>query len=185
MNIAVFGGAFDPPHNGHVTISRELLSQHIAEQVWLLPVKYHAFEKKLTADEHRLAMLNLIVEKSMCIELYEMEQESTNYTYKTLKALASKYPEHTFSFVIGSDNLALFHRWDDVEKLVEEFTFYVYPRAGFPITSLQKNMIPLSEVAEVDVSSTQVREIVSSGSSISELVPAAVEQYIHDHNLYR
>jgi nicotinate-nucleotide adenylyltransferase len=99
--------------------------------------------------------------------------------------VSQNYPEHTFSFVIGSDNLALFHKWDSFENLVEEFTFYVYPRKGYPLEPLQTNMKILDGVPEIDVSSTEVRGRIESGQSISDLVPTTIEQYIQRHNLYK
>lgn len=185
MKITLFGGAFDPPHNGHLQISRELLRQQLADEVWFLPVKYHAFDKQMLSDQARLAMLSLIIEPHTRVEIFELTQNSVNFTYHTLKILSQRYPEHTFSFVIGSDNLGLFHQWDKFENLVEEFTFFVYPRKGYPLQPLQKNMILLEGVTEVDVSSTQVRERLQSGESISDLVPAKVEQYIQNNALYK
>ncbi|MDQ5951569.1 MAG: nicotinate-nucleotide adenylyltransferase [Patescibacteria group bacterium] len=184
MNITLFGGAFDPPHNAHVRIAEELLKQKIADEVWFLPVGYHAFQKEMQSEEDREAMLTKIIKPRMKLEKYELLQGSTSYTYRTLKSLSERYPEHTFSFVIGSDNLAKFMQWDEYEKLIEEFTFYVYPRKGYSRSPLQKNMKVLEGVQQVDVSSTEVRDKVKAGESISNLVPDAIEKYIQEHHLY-
>lgn len=184
MKITLFGGAFDPPHCGHLRIAQELLRRSIADEVWFVPVKYHAFEKEMQSDEDRLAMISAMLEPRMRVETFELQQESTSYTYKTLSLLAGQHPEHIFSFVIGSDNLARFDTWDKLEHLVEEFRFYVYPRTGYPLTPLQKNMKVLEGVPEVDVSSTEVRADVQAGESITGLVPEIIEQYIQEHQLY-
>lgn len=185
MNITLFGGAFDPPHNGHLQIARELLSLHLADEVWFLPVKYHAFDKKLTAGDHRLAMLKRFIEPKMKIETYELQQDSTNFTYNTLVSLRQHCPEHTFSFVIGSDNLANFHKWDNFEEMVRDFTFYVYPRKGYPLEPLQDNMVILDKVQEIDVSSTEVKKLVHQDEPIDSLVPPVINSYIKEHNLYK
>lgn len=184
MNITLFGGAFDPPHNAHVRIAEELLSQKIADEVWFLPVGFHAFQKEMQSEEDRQEMLTKIIKPRMKLEKFELLQGSTSYTYRTLKSLSERYPEHTFSFVIGSDNLAKFIQWDEYEKLVEEFTFYVYPRKGYSLSPLQKNMKVLEGVQQVDVSSTEVRDKVKAGESISNLVPDGIEKYIQEHHLY-
>ena len=184
MNITVFGGAFDPPHLGHLAVTRALLEQKLADEVWLLPVKIHAFEKNLSNEQHRLAMLELIHSPQTRIEVAELEQTGVNYTYKTLVALAAKHPEQTFSFVVGSDNLKQFHRWDEYEALIARFPFFIYPRAGYPLEPLYQNMRVIPHVQPVQVSSTQVRERVAAGRSISDLVHPLVERYIQDHTLY-
>jgi nicotinate-nucleotide adenylyltransferase len=184
MKITLFGGAFDPPHNGHIRIAEELLNQKIADEVWFLPSGNHAFEKVMQDEEDRETMLSSIIKPQMKLEKFELLQDGTNYTYRTLTSLTQRYPEHTFSFVIGSDNLAKFNQWDEYLKLIEEYTFYVYPRKGYSLSPLQKNMIVLEGVQQVDVSSTDVREKVKAGESISNLVPESVGKYIQEHKLY-
>lgn len=184
MDIAVFGGAFDPPHLGHLTIARQLLRQKLADQVWFLPVKYHPFLKDLTPEHHRLAMLELTLEPGMKINTFELEQSETTYTYNTLQQLAQLNPQYTFSFVIGSDNLQKFNQWDHYQDLVKEFPFFVYPRQGFPLQPLYENMRVISDVEEVKISSTQIRELIAAKKSVPELVHPAVAQYITQHALY-
>lgn len=183
MKVTLFGGAFDPPHLAHHLIARTLLQQHLANEVWFLPVKYHAFNKHLTAETHRLAMLQQLIADNMRIELFELQQPTTNYTYQTLKALQAKYPQHTFSFVIGSDNLKQFHTWDNFEQLVEQFTFFVYPRHGYPLRPLYENMTVLENVEEFTISSTLIKQLLKEGNSIAQLVPEPIAKYIAEHKL--
>lgn len=186
MNISLFGGAFDPPHLGHTQVSRSLLEEKIADEVWYLPVKNHHFGKNMSDLSHRLKMLELIIhnEPRIRIELYETKQEGINYTYQTMKGLCAQYPQHSFSFVIGSDNLAGYDRWLEKHPLLLDFPFYVYPRAGYLFEPMYPNMTPLKGFATVKVSSTEVREKVKKGESISKLVDPKVEQYIIEHGLY-
>lgn len=184
MNIAVFGGAFDPPHVGHQTIARELLQQHLAQEIWFLPVKYHPFAKNVTSEEHRFAMLQHLVEPGMKINTYELAQSETSYTYRTLKALSAQYPDHEFSFVIGSDNLQKFDQWDHYQELISEYPFFIYPRQGYSLRPLLSNMQVIEGVEEVAVSSTQIRQLVSRGEPIAGLVLPAVADYIAQHDLY-
>lgn len=185
MNITLFGGAFDPPHNGHLKIARELLRNHFADQVWFVPVKFHAFNKQMASDFHRQTMLENILEPQMKVETFELQQTATNYTYKTLVSLSKRYPEHNFSFVIGSDNLALFHTWDEYEKMIEKFQFYVYPRKGHPLEQLYPGMIILEEAPIIDVSSSDIKEKIKNGEEITSLVPSFIELYIIKNDLYK
>ena len=184
MDIAVFGGAFDPPHLGHLTIARQLLKQHLANEVWFLPVKNHPFSKNLSAEEHRLAMLELMIEAQMRIETYELEQETVSYTYKSLKALVKQHSQHRFSFVIGSDNLQKFPEWDHATELAEQFQIFVYPRKTYPLSPLLINMQIIENVPEIEVSSTQIKELVKQGSDIKELVTPDILRYIQQNKLY-
>jgi nicotinate-nucleotide adenylyltransferase len=184
MHIALFGGAFDPPHSGHQLVAASILHEQLADEVWFLPASKHPFLKPLSPASDRVAMLEAILQPHQRIETYELDHDTTSYTYTTLAQLRLRHPEHTFSFIIGSDNLANFHTWDEHEKLIAEFPFFVYPRPGFPMEPLYPNMTPLSNTATVTTSSTEVRENVQLSKSIAPLVHPNVALYIHNQGLY-
>lgn len=179
--ITLFGAAFDPPHLGHRQIVISLLQQKLANEVWLLPVGEHAFAKPLSAAKKRLDFLKALVldlpdnlQPKVRIEKIELEQTGTSYSYQTLQTLARKFPEHKFSFVIGSDNLARFNEWDNYQQMLREFPFYVYPRADYPLEPILPGMKLMVDVKKVDVSSTQVRERQAAGQRVDDLVSPRV-----------
>lgn len=184
MRITLFGGTFDPPHLGHSKIARALLDLNLADEVWFLPVGAHAFEKKASPAQVRVALLEKILEPQQKIELYEMENPGMSITFQTLTALAKKYSEHQFSFVIGSDNLEKFHLWHDYQTMLAQFPFFVYPRAGAALKPLYEHMHVLEGVEPVAVSSTQVRSQIAAGVAIDSLVKSGVAEYIAEHGLY-
>lgn len=190
MQIVLFGGAFDPPHLGHQQITQTLLDQHFADQVWYVPTKEHPFAKSMTAAKHRLAMLKMIInDDRIKLEEYELHKEGVSYSRDTLDELAQQYPDDTFSWVIGSDNLQDFHKWEDSQgrdylDLLKHYRFYVYPRQGFPMQPLYDNMYPLANMPEVVVSSTEIKKRIGKEKDFSDLVDPQVEQYISDHALY-
>ena len=187
MNIALFGGVFDPPHIGHQTIAQALLDQCIADQVWFVPVGLHPFGKKFSVVEdkdHRLEMLELILTENMKIERFELEHMGISYSYRTLEVLAKQYPEHNFSWVIGSDNLAKFDQWQEFEQLLQKFRVYVYPRRDFAMKPWYDGMVEIVDVEPVEVSSTMIRDRVRDGKSIKGLVSSAVDNYITMNILY-
>jgi nicotinate-nucleotide adenylyltransferase len=100
-------------------------------------------------------------------------------------ALQKTYPEHQFSFVIGSDNLGGYHRWLEQHPRLLEFPFYVYPREGFTFEPLYSNMTPLTGMKTVTISSTEIRTMLQRGEAITGLVDPEVERYIEEHQLYR
>ncbi|MGD9128960.1 MAG: nicotinate-nicotinamide nucleotide adenylyltransferase [Candidatus Woesebacteria bacterium] len=211
--IALFGGAFDPPHLGHSQVSRALLEAGIADQLCYVPAGVHDFQKNMTAVEHRVAMLELILNDDLegeislskenrydlaqrqnsaldlkgkiRIEFCEIEREGVSHTFDTLEELSARYPEKDFFWVIGSDNLAKFHLWYNYEEMLRKYRFYVYPRTDYPFEPLYQNMIPLRKMKAVDVSSTEIRQRVKEGKSITGMINAKVEKYIKKHKLYK
>ena len=183
--ITLLGGTFDPPHFGHSRIAQALLEQNLADQVWFLPVGEHAFDKKASPAAVRTEMLKRIQMPKTRIELYEVEQQGMSITYETLCALAEKYSNYQFSFVIGSDNLQQFHQWHHYEEMLARFPFFVYPREGFALAPLYPGMKVLEGVEPVTVSSTQVRQCVKNDQSTEGLIKPAVAEYIKVHGLYK
>lgn len=184
MKIAVFGGAFDPPHLGHLQVARTILEHSYADEVWFLPVKDHPFEKKMSSDADRAAMVRLMLEPGMRLELLELSSHEKNYTLVSLRLLQKQYPEHTFLFIVGSDNISEFHRWYHYDELIQEFQVWVYPRAGSSMEGLLPGMHILDHAEPVQVSSTEIRERCKQGASIAGLVSDSVAEYIDKRGLY-
>lgn len=183
--IIVFGAAFDPPHLGHQLMIKTVLESKLADGVWLLPAKRHPFSKSMAPTEHRLGMLqSLITDSRIRIEDFELNQEGVGYTHQTLQALRYQYPETSLSFLIGSDNLARFEEWDQYQAMLQEFSFYIYPRTGYPMQPLLPGMIALADVQQVEISSTQIRELIRKNQPFSHLLPQGVFEYIAKNRLY-
>ncbi len=191
MEIVLFGGAFDPPHLGHLEITTHLLQTAIADEVWLVPVGEHDFDKAMIQAEHRVKMLELLegnlpreLQNKVRVETCEIERQGVSHTYETLTQLSEQYPEHRFSWLIGADNLAKFHLWKDFKLMLSKFLFYVYPRQDYSMLPLYTGMVPLSGVKQINVSSTEVRNRARAGKSIEELVLPEIEDYIKKQQLY-
>lgn len=186
MHIAVFGGAFDPPHQAHFHIAQSLLNDGFVDEVWFMPVKQHAFSKQVSEADYRVQMLRLLLagQKQMKVEEFELQQAGINYTDQTMDALQKKYPEYTFSFVIGSDNLQQFHKWHNYQDLLQKYKVFVYPREGYPLEPLYPNMELLTSVKPITISSTQVRQAVAAAKPFSHLVTKEVASYIMKNHLY-
>lgn len=198
MKILVFGGTFNPPHLGHQLMVEQVLSKPIGEvvfdQLWLLPVGQHSFAKTFVSNEHRLAMLELMIETivghnpqladKIRIETYELERAEESQTFATLEALSAQHPEHRFSFLIGSDNLAKFHLWHNYELMLQRYPFLVYPRVGFAFEPLYEGMQVLKGFPQMAVSSTTVRAALTNHASLDELLNDKVNAYIKVNRLF-
>ncbi len=184
MHIAVFGGAFDPPHLGHLHVARVLLEHNHADEVWFMPVNDHPFAKKMSPGTERVALLKLMIEPRMKIELLELESPEMSYTLHSLRTLKKLHPQHSFSFVIGADNVANFTKWHHYAALLHEFTVWVYPRVGSSLEQVLPGMQILTAVQPVNVSSTQAREALQEGRSVAGLLSERVASYCRETKLY-
>ncbi|MDQ3008068.1 MAG: hypothetical protein M3Q81_00555, partial [bacterium] len=108
-----------------------------------------------------------------------------------LKALHKQYPQHSFSWLIGSDQLPTLYKWGcDQETscfptILSEFDFHVYPRAGYPMKLPYAELKPLDQLQEMEMSSTTIRERSRSHQSLDGLVEPTVAKYIVDTKLYQ
>jgi nicotinate-nucleotide adenylyltransferase len=200
MNIGVLGGSFDPPHLGHQALVSAVLQQKLFDEVWYLPAAVHdpQFSKPgMVQATDRRAMLELVVAEhqrrgeAVRLETIELDEHLVGFTHSTLRKLAARYPEHSFSFIIGSDQLEKLHLWGcDVEEhcfpgVFAELEWYVYPRGGSPIGELPFEQLKIiANVEPMTVSSTQVRERARAGETLAGLVEPVVEEYVLERGLY-
>jgi nicotinate-nucleotide adenylyltransferase len=193
MKIALFGGAFDPPHVGHKLVAESLVTEKIVDEVWFVSVFKHPWADKygkenLTSYEDRVAMLELI---SPNPKVKVAHFKEVSFTYDTLEYFSKKHPEHEFSWVMGSEYLDRFDDFLVDHPRLSEYSFYIYPRAGYEFNQTLKksNMEFLKMMPEVEVSSTAVRDILASEKSIEnkeilKLLNSDVRNYITKSSLY-
>ena len=175
IRTGIFGGSFNPIHNGHIILARQLKERAGLDEVWLMvspqnPLKQHA---GLLADEARMEMARKAVEGEAGIVAsdYEMQLPRPSYTWNTLQALSRDYPDREFVLMIGGDNWELFDRWYRAEDIRRHYELVVYTRTP-------------GDPGFIDISSTEIRRRIREGLSIGELVPAAVADIIKEKGYY-
>lgn len=178
MNIALFFGSFNPIHNGHIHIANHILENMICNEVWFVVSPHNPLkeDKSLLDENLRLKLTSKVINNlnNMSVCDIEFSLSRPSYTYNTLKQLKEKYPEHNFHLIIGGDNLDIFNRWRDYNKILDEFKLIVYPRKGSSKLNLSHpNIIKLNAVLK-DLSSTEVRELIKKDKNISTLVPLSI-----------
>lgn len=168
--IGIFGGSFNPIHNGHIALAQAVLRQCALDEVWLMvspqnPLKRNSAD--LLDDQLRLQMAEKSLEGVEGVKAcdYEFRLPKPSYTWNTLQHLSKDYPDCTFSLLIGGDNWAHFTRWRHWKDILRCHQVIVYPRDEYPGTI---------DVPLLDVSSTEIRQRVRAGESIEELVPEAI-----------
>lgn len=186
--VALFGGAFDPPHLGHLQVVKRALDRLPVDELWLIPCFGHTFGKQLTAPEQRVAMVEALIteisDPRVKLSRIEIDNQASGSTYQTWQWLTKREPETKFVFLMGSDNLFGFERWGNYRELLQALPIYVCARAGYPMIPWYTEMKQLLGEPVIGVSSTEIRQRVQAGQSIADLVPAGVGRYIWEHKLY-
>ena len=193
IKTGIFGGSFNPIHNGHVSLAQQLREKAGLDEVWLMVSPQNPLKRQadLLDDDKRLAMARLAVEgiEGIIASDYEMHLPRPSYTWNTLQALSGDYPGREFVLMMGGDNLALFHRWYHHEDILRRYRIVVYPRTtqgdGSFVPGETKGAPPCVVEAELmDISSTEIRRRIRAGESIRGMVPLPVEEYIRKEGLY-
>ena len=182
MQVALFGGSFNPPHVAHQMVALYVLETARIDQIWFVPTWKHPFHKPLAPFEARLRMCEIAV-KSLGSRARVSEIERTiggpSRTLNTVRRLRKLNPTHEYSLVIGSDvaeEVPGWYRSADLQALVP---FIIVGRRA------AKGAAEHTPVTMPEVSSTEVRSLLRAGKSAEGLVPRAVLDYIYRHGLYR
>lgn len=185
MKIGLFGGVFNPPHIEHVLIARQVLDYTDIEEVWFVPNYGQNPPKTGVAPvPDRLAMTRLLKVPGTKVSTLEIDNTLSGATIDLLPYLP---PGNEYVFIMGSDWLPGFTKWNRWEELLDKMPFLVFPRNDHPTTPLYKNMTLLShpDLITSNISSTRVRARIAGGLSIQGFVPFEVEEYIVEHKLYK
>ena len=187
IRTALFGGTFNPLHNGHLTIARSVLEQGLADEVWMLITPCNPWKKDqvLLDDRLRYNMVRDAVKDIHGIEAsdYEFNLPKPSYTANTLRHISADYPDREFILTIGADNWVKFDNWRESDFILSNYRIIVYPRSGFEIKDIPQGVTELN-CPLVDVSSTDIRSKIQAGEPINEMVPASVVRTIANLNLY-
>ncbi|MBR3148737.1 MAG: nicotinate (nicotinamide) nucleotide adenylyltransferase [Eubacterium sp.] len=196
MRIGIFGGAFNPVHNGHLNLAKCYLEMLRLDKILFVPtsVPPHKSSDGLISGEHRIKMLRLATAQNKRYEVSDIEfwRTGKSYTFDTIKTLQSVYPSDKFYLITGSDQYLYFENWYRADDILKMVTLVTAARENDEYEKMLefknqnenlKNSI-ISRFDIVEVSSTDIRQRVKNGDTISGLVPPPVEEYIRENNLY-
>ena len=211
--IGIFGGTFDPVHDGHLRPAERALAAFGFDDLVWVPAGNppHKLDEPRTAFAHRFAMLALAVQGDdrSVVSTVEAERSGPTYTVDTLGEFRRRHPDARLYFLMGSDSfaqIATWRRWEELlslaslvvlrrptawgDKLIARVPEVLRPQmvlvgrdAAPPAASAHR--VYLLDHEPYPISSTAVRERVRSGRPLGDVMPAAVERYIAKHGLYR
>ncbi|MBI2258537.1 MAG: nicotinate-nucleotide adenylyltransferase [Flavobacteriia bacterium] len=200
MKIALFFGTFNPIHVGHLIIAQHIINENLAQQTWLVLSPHNPLKdkKSLLPDLQRLYMTRLAVEDNDRIKVSDIEfsMAQPNYTIHTLIALTEKYPQHSFSLVIGEDNLRNFSKWYNYEKIIENYSIIVFPRNLQSSETNIENKISqnhpnsssirfVKEFPLLDISSSFIRNQIKNKKDVRYLLSEKVLKFVSEMNFYK
>ena len=191
MYTIIYSGSFNPIHTGHALLA-SWVSKFCPEvdELWLTVTPRNPLKSdgSTVSDEHRLKMAALVADKLPGVKVsdFEFELPKPSYTYRTLCAMAQRWPEKKFRLLIGSDNWLIFNQWRNAAEIIREFGLYIYPRPGYPVDadSLPENVELLAAAPQTDISSTFIRDSLSREIDMNYFLPENVNEYIRQHHLY-
>jgi nicotinate-nucleotide adenylyltransferase len=196
LRLGILGGAFNPPHIGHLVCAQEAVLKLGLERLLFVPMG-QAPHREIEQDpgpEARVEMIELAVEDDERFEVsrVEVDREGPSYTSETLRALSEEGGNDELVLVLGGDQAASLPKWHEPEEVLRLATIAVVPRTGYHREAIAVNIASLKGAAgvrffdmpRIDVSSTLVRHRVADGKPIRHLVPDKVIGYIEEHGLY-
>ncbi len=213
MNVALFGGTFDPVHLGHLAAARAATKCFGLDQIHFVPASLppHKRNRPLTAFAHRYAMIALACAGvpqfvPSLLEGAEQSGEQLNYSILTVRKMASRLaPEDRLYFLLGVDAFLDVAQWHEPVELLDSCDFIIVSRPGFQIAEIEK-VIPaelrggvtsatsialrrthlyLLNTVTADVSSSAIRRLAAEGKSVAGMVPDTVAEYIQKLHLFQ
>lgn len=196
---AIFGGTFDPIHNGHLHIAYEALYRLGLNQIIFMPsgTPPHKMKKNITDAFLRYEMVKMATreERNFIVSSYEIDKSNLSYTYKTLKHFSNLEKEVQWHFLTGVDCLMDIEKWKNADDIFKLCKLIVFNRPGFNLKNIQyeKEKIENKYSTEIifldapllEISSTGIRNTVKEGKNISYLLPESVYNTIKQLNLYK
>jgi nicotinate-nucleotide adenylyltransferase len=182
VKIGLYFGSFNPIHIGHLIIANHILNDSELERIWFIVSPLNPFKESqnLMNEYDRLHLVKKAIEEDPRLKASDIEflLAKPSYTVHTLAYLKEKYPEHSFSLIMGSDGFQNLHKWKNPEIIVKNYPIVIYRRLGFEVNNKLNAQITVMNAPLLEISSTHIRELVKVGKSIKYLVPSSIEEDI-------
>jgi nicotinate-nucleotide adenylyltransferase len=190
MKTGLFFGSFNPVHVGHMIIASHMVQYTDLSQVWMVVSPQNPFKQKSSlargSDRLHLVILAIGDHPNIIASSVEFSLPVPSFTTDTLAHLKEKYPDRTFSLIMGQDNFATLDKWKNYEYILNHHEIYIYPRSGNqPPISVSRPGIHFLDMPTMNISSSYIRDAIKSGKSVQYLVPDAVFEYLELSGMYR
>lgn len=184
MKTGLFGGAFNPLHNGHMAVARAAIEGEGLDRLIFIPSGNapHKEESNISRCD-RLEMVKLAIadEEKMLVSDYELTRNEVSYSSDTVEHFRRLYPEDELYFLIGDDSYNQLDTWHEPNRIFENATVLVFPRDGAVVKKPAKKI----DMDRVKISSSNIRERIKQGKDFRNLLPKEVFNYIINKKIYK
>ena len=175
----IYGGSFNPIHNGHIALASQLADKAGLDEIWFVVSPQNPLKQQssLLDDGLRLDMVRRALAPYPQLHASDCEfaLPRPSYMWHTLRHLSSRYADREFTLIIGGDNWAVFDRWYHAADIISHYPIVIYPRRGSAVDAASlPHGVRLVDTPLYDISSTDVRQAVAEGRDISRMVPECI-----------
>lgn len=179
IKTGIYGGSFNPIHNGHIALARHLLQEAELDEIWFVVSPQNPFkvQQQLLADDKRLLLVRqaLAPYPQLVASDFEFSLPRPSYMWHTLQGMSAQWPDRELHLIIGADNWLCFDRWYHADDIRRTYPIIIYPRKGYDITAADLPQgVRLVNTPLYNVSSTEIRADIAAGRDISGKVPSTI-----------
>lgn len=197
MRIGIYGGSFNPVHNGHINLAISAVNELKLDKLYFVPsgISPHRSSAEYVSGDDRLEMLKLacMVSEKLDVCDYEIRQDRKSYTIYTVEEFRRRFPHDELFLLVGSDMLMIFETWNQFEDILKEVTLAVVSRKSGDIAELEKKAETLRKYGSIivcgaeplEISSTEIRKKIEKNEKLSCYLDENVVQYITSNKLYK
>ena len=192
--IGLFGGTFDPVHNGHLQVATKVCEEMNLDEIVMVPAGYPYMKNDvLTSPENRLRMVELALDglPKLSVSDTEIRRCGPSYTADTCREFQTLRPNEEISVIMGMDAVLSIPRWDNPEEFIDLCKIIAITRPNHQAIEMSKLYeqyenadISILPIETPDISSTEIRERVAEGREFQHMVPKKVAEFITDNKLY-
>ena len=189
MKIGLYFGSFNPIHVGHLIVANHILNESDLDRIWFVVSPLNPFKnsENLLNEYDRLHLVQKAIENDLRLKASDVEFSlpKPSYTIHTLTYLKEKYPEHSFSIIMGSDGFQNLDQWKNPQAIISNYEIIIYKRPGFEVDNKLNANIKIMNAPLLDISSTHIRNLIKTGKSVKYLVTPSVEEEILASGLFK
>jgi nicotinate-nucleotide adenylyltransferase len=213
MKIGVFGGSFNPPHNGHINSLQTVAAKFGLKKIHVIPAAQNPLKMPVEGPtpEQRLELTRLAFNQygdQYVVDDQEIKRGGMSYTIDTIMNLRKTYEAQDLHLIVGADKFEELSQWKDYQKLLTEANLIVTTRPGYEIPETLEEMpgflkplvaefdfnfielntgrsIQFITLRDIEISSSEVRKWLRTGKPVEKYLPLSVEGYIKEQKLYR
>ena len=195
MNLGIYGGTFDPIHNGHVHAANEILKNSPCDKIIFVPAADPPHKKNniITPFEKRFQWIKMVIEHYKNIDVSDLENSmNISYSVDLFNQLSNNYKGHKLYIIMGSDMSATFSTWKDYEEiltLASPITLvrdYYQQAIDQRLNNQQKNLFENSilKIKTLDISSTFIKDEIKDSKDVRKFVPKNIHKEVQEYYCY-